>query len=254
MIVRLYDKFVNGEKWEKEGAALPLGVLLVGPPGSGKTLLASALSKATNAKFFETRGSSFVNKFVGQGPAAVRAFFRKGREYISEKKGNKAVLFIDEIDGFGNREQESNMEYNNTLIEFIAQMDGFDKKANHGLVVMGATNFKEKLDDAILSRFEEKIEIPSPNKENRESVLKYYLDQVRKEKLDPSLSISYLAQITEGFSNRDLYHLFKKCNDDRIQNETHLMQEHFIKRIQEKKEEMDLANMRKKIHYSRNKH
>ncbi|MBQ2350013.1 MAG: ATP-dependent zinc metalloprotease FtsH [Cytophagales bacterium] len=188
----------------KIGGVIPRGVLLFGPPGNGKTLLARAVAGEANVPFFFISGSDFGSMFLGVAPARVRSVFKKAKEVAP------AIVFIDEIDSIGKqrgRRFSSNDEQENTLNTLLTEMDGFEK--NSGIIVMAATNRLELLDDALLrpGRFDRHVAVDSPTIKDREAILKMYIKKIRS---DESIDINHLAEQTSGFSAAEIANI---CNE-----------------------------------------
>ncbi|NPA86022.1 MAG: AAA family ATPase [bacterium] len=187
------------ELFEQLGIRPPKGVLLYGPPGCGKTLLAKAVAAESGANFVYVTGSEFARKYVGEGAELVRRLFRTARKHAP------CIIFIDEIDAIGARrmysESGAEREVSRTLNQLLAEMDGFEP--NERVVVLAATNRLDVLDPALLrpGRFDRIIEIPLPDKQAREEIFALYLSRVRcTEPFDCKL----LAEITEGFSGAEI--------------------------------------------------
>lgn len=187
------------KKFEAVGAKIPKGVMLVGPPGTGKTMLARAVAGEANVPFFSISGSEFVEMFVGVGASRVRDLFAKA------KKNAPCIIFIDEIDAVGRR-RGSGMggghdEREQTLNQILVEMDGFEQGAN--VIVLAATNRADVLDPALLrpGRFDRRVNIGLPDRKARESILKLHFD---KKPLDSKVDIDALAGKTAGSSGADL--------------------------------------------------
>lgn len=205
--------FLNApKKYIKHGVKLPKGVLLVGPPGVGKTLVARAVAGEANVPFFYQSGASFVHIYVGMGAKRVKELFAKA------KATAPAIVFIDEIDAVGKkRSGSSNDEREATLNELLTQMDGFDGES--GVIVVAATNKIEVLDEALLraGRFDRRVFLNLPNIHDREKILELYLKKKKHE-----LNVKELAFTTAGFSsaaiatliNEALLNMIKR--DDKI--------------------------------------
>jgi len=178
----------------------PRGILLYGPPGCGKTLLASAVANEIDAVFISVDAATIMSKWLGEAEKNVAKLFRKGREMA--KKGTPVIIFIDEIDsllGVFSGEVGGEVRVRN---QFLKEMDGLqDKKNKLLLFVIGATNKPWKLDDAFIRRFQRRIYIPPPSYEARIELFKLY---TRELKLDPSVNIRELARLTEGYSSSDI--------------------------------------------------
>jgi cell division protease FtsH len=198
------------KKFQKLGGKIPKGVLLVGPPGCGKTLIAKAVAGEANVPFFSISGSNFVEMFVGVGASRVRDLFDQGRK-AGVVSGKGAIIFIDEIDAVGRLRFSGigggNDEREQTLNQLLVEMDGFD--GQQGLILIAATNRPDTLDPALLrpGRFDRTIIINLPDIKGREEILKVH---TRKIKLDESVNLKSVASQTPGFSGADLANL---CNE-----------------------------------------
>jgi len=198
------------KKFQRLGGKIPKGVLLVGPPGCGKTLIARAVAGEAGVPFFSISGSDFVEMFVGVGASRVRDLFEQGRR-ASIASGKGAIIFIDEIDAVG-RLRFSGIggghdEREQTLNALLVEMDGFD--AGQGIILIAATNRPDTLDPAILrpGRFDRNIIVSLPDIKGREEILMVH---VRKLKLASNVDLKSLASQTPGFSGADLANL---CNE-----------------------------------------
>lgn len=193
------DFLKHPKKYEALGAKIPKGVLLVGSPGTGKTMLARAVAGEANVPFFSISGSEFVEMFVGVGASRVRDLFAKA------KKNAPAIIFIDEIDAVG-RKRGSGMggghdEREQTLNQILVEMDGFETGTN--VIVLAATNRSDVLDPALLrpGRFDRRTNIMLPERKDREAILKVHF---KKKPVDDSVNIDALAAKTAGSSGADL--------------------------------------------------
>ncbi|CAF0725384.1 unnamed protein product [Didymodactylos carnosus] len=187
----------DGEKFTRLGARLPKGVLLVGPPGIGKTLLARAVAGEAGVAFFHTSGSEFDEMFVGTGARRVRQLF------TAAKARTPCVIFIDEIDSVGAKRTSSQLHpyANQTINQLLAEMDGFDK--NEGIILLAATNRRDYLDSAILrpGRFDVEIHISPPDLRGRKDIFELYLSKVKH---DHTVDTEYLAKGSTGFTGADI--------------------------------------------------
>ena len=202
-IAEVVDFLRKPDRYTRVGALVPRGVLMVGPPGSGKTLLARAVAGEAGVPFFSVTGSSFVELFVGVGASRVRDLFEQAR------KRAPAIIFIDEVDAIGQRRAGSgavvsNDEREQTLNQLLAEMDGFEPSA--GVVVLAATNRPEILDPALLrpGRFDRQVTIPLPNVTERAAILAVHC---RGKKLASDVDLGSIARGTPGFSGADLANL-----------------------------------------------
>jgi cell division protease FtsH len=194
------------QKFQKLGGRIPKGVLLMGPPGSGKTLLARAIAGEANVPFFSISGSDFVEMFVGVGASRVRDLFEQG------KKNAPCIIFIDEIDAVG-RHRGAGLggghdEREQTLNALLVEMDGFE--SNDGVILIAATNRPDVLDPALLrpGRFDRRVVVSRPDVRGREGILQVH---TRKIPLAEDVDISVLAKATPGFSGADLANLVNEA-------------------------------------------
>ncbi|XP_062848259.1 ATP-dependent zinc metalloprotease YME1L1 [Trichomycterus rosablanca] len=194
----------NPQKFTVLGGKLPKGVLLVGPPGTGKTLLARAVAGEADVPFYYASGSEFDEMFVGVGASRIRNLFKEA------KANAPCVIFIDELDSVGGKRIESPMHpySRQTINQLLAEMDGF--KANEGVIVIGATNFAEALDNALVrpGRFDMHVTVPKPDVKGRTEILNWYLNKI---KVDPAVNAEIIARGTVGFSGAELENLVNQA-------------------------------------------
>ena len=201
------DFLKNPEKYTKAGARVPKGVLLLGRPGTGKTLLAKAVAGESGASFFSISGSEFVEMFVGVGASRVRDLFEKA------KSSSPSIIFIDEIDAIGRKRSVgknsgSNDEREQTLNQLLVEMDGFETDAK--VIVIAATNREDVLDPALLraGRFDRRINVDAPDLQGRIAILKVH---ARNKKLADDVRLEDIAKITPGFVGADLANLLNEA-------------------------------------------
>ena len=197
----IVDYLHNPSKYTSIGASMPKGVLLVGPPGTGKTMLAKAVAGEANVPFFSIAGSEFVEMFVGMGASKVRDLFKQAKEKAP------CIVFIDEIDAIGQKRTGAAMgndEREQTLNQLLVEMDGFG--TNQGVVVMAATNRADILDPALLrpGRFDRQVYVGLPDIRGREEILKIH---VKNKPLAEDVDLSTVAKGTPGFTGADLENL-----------------------------------------------
>uniref|UniRef100_A0A665X7M4 ATP-dependent zinc metalloprotease YME1L1 n=1 Tax=Echeneis naucrates TaxID=173247 RepID=A0A665X7M4_ECHNA len=194
----------NPQKFTVLGGKLPKGILLVGPPGTGKTLLARAVAGEADVPFYYASGSEFDEMFVGVGAGRIRNLFKEA------KANAPCVIFIDELDSVGGKRIESPMHpySRQTINQLLAEMDGF--KPNEGVIVIGATNFAEALDNALVrpGRFDMQVTVPRPDVKGRTEILDWYLSKI---KVDPAVEAEIIARGTVGFSGAELENLVNQA-------------------------------------------
>ncbi|MEN8817433.1 MAG: ATP-dependent zinc metalloprotease FtsH [Nonlabens sp.] len=206
-VQEIVDFLKNPEKYTSLGGKIPKGALLVGSPGTGKTLLAKAVAGEAKVPFFSLSGSDFVEMFVGVGASRVRDLFKQAKEK------SPAIIFIDEIDAIGRARGKSNMsgsndERENTLNQLLTEMDGFGTNTN--VIVLAATNRADILDKALMraGRFDRQIYVDLPDVREREEIFEVHLRPLKK--LADELDTAFLAKQTPGFSGADIANV---CNE-----------------------------------------
>ncbi len=205
-VMEVVDFLKNPKKYTSLGGKIPKGVLLVGPPGTGKTMLAKAVAGEANVPFFSISGSDFVEMFVGVGASRVRDLFRQAKEKAP------CIVFIDEIDAVGRARGKnvgfsSNDERENTLNQLLTEMDGF--ASNSGVIVIAATNRADILDQALMraGRFDRQIHVDLPDLNERKEIFQVHLKGL---KLSDDFDLEFLAKHTPGFSGADIANV---CNE-----------------------------------------
>jgi ATP-dependent metalloprotease FtsH len=205
-VMEIVDFLKNPKKYTALGGKIPKGALLIGPPGTGKTMLAKAVAGEANVPFFSISGSDFVEMFVGVGASRVRDLFKQAKEKAP------CIVFIDEIDAVGrargrNANFGSNDERENTLNQLLTEMDGFG--TNMGVIILAATNRADILDRALMraGRFDRQIHVELPDITEREAIFKVHLRPI---KLEKSFDIAFMAKQTPGFSGADIANV---CNE-----------------------------------------
>jgi cell division protease FtsH len=207
-VSEIVDYLKNPKKFTKLGGKIPKGVLLVGMPGTGKTLLAKAVAGEAGVPFFSISGSDFVEMFVGVGASRVRDLFEQG------KKNAPCIIFMDEIDAVGRKRGAGlgggHDEREQTLNQLLVEMDGFE--GNEGIILMAATNRPDVLDPALLrpGRFDRRIVVNMPDVRGRQQILKVHIDG-REIPVKESLDLKVIAKGTPGFSGADLANLVNEA-------------------------------------------
>ena len=201
----IVDYLHNPAKYKEIGASMPKGILLVGPPGTGKTMLAKAVAGESNVPFFSMSGSEFVEMFVGMGASKVRDLFRQAKEKAP------CIVFIDEIDAIGQKRDGrvgGNDEREQTLNQLLTEMDGFE--TNNGVIILAATNRPESLDPALTrpGRFDRRVPVELPDLKGREEILKVH---AKKVKLDQSVDFAEIARMASGASGAELANIVNEA-------------------------------------------
>lgn len=201
-VEEIVEYLKNPERFKKLGAEVPKGMILVGAPGTGKTLLSRAIAGEADVPFYQTSGSNFVEMFVGVGASRVRNMFEKAKENAP------AIIFIDELDAIGRKRGAGvgggHDEREQTLNELLSEMDGFDP--NEGVIILAATNRPDVLDPALLrpGRFDRKITVPSPDIEGRKDILDLH---TKDKEIADDVDLEVLSRRTPGFVGADLENL-----------------------------------------------
>lgn len=203
-VQEIVDFLREPKKFQRLGGNLPKGVLLIGPPGTGKTMLAKAIACEAKAQFFSVHGSDFTEVYVGVGAKRVRQLFKLAA------RNKPAIIFIDEIDCVGkNRKFDTHGEHQQTINALLAAMDGFE--SSQGIVVIAATNRPEDLDQALLrpGRFDRKVYVPYPDMKGRRAILNTHA--AGKPIFEPEKALDVIAQTTPGMSGADLANLLNEA-------------------------------------------
>ena len=204
-LAEIVDYLHNPEKYTSVGASMPKGVLLVGPPGTGKTMLAKAVAGEAGVPFFSISGSEFVEMFVGMGASKVRDLFQQAKEKAP------CIVFIDEIDAIGKKRDGQfggNDEREQTLNQLLTEMDGFE--GNNGVIILAATNRPESLDPALTrpGRFDRRVPVELPDLAGREAILKVH---ARKIKLAENVDFHTVARMASGASGAELANIINEA-------------------------------------------
>lgn len=203
-VQEVIDFLRDPTKYTRLGGTLPKGILLIGPPGTGKTMLAKAIAGEANASFYSASGSDFTEIYVGVGARRIRELFRRAR------KSKPAIIFIDEIDCLGkHRKLDQNGEMQQTNNALLTAMDGFESA--EGIIVVAATNRPEDLDEALLrpGRFDRKVYVPLPDAKGRRAILETH--GKRTPMLAQETALDIIAQTTPGMSGADLANLINEA-------------------------------------------
>ena len=202
----IVDYLHNPAKYTDIGASMPKGILLVGPPGTGKTMLAKAVAGESNVPFFSISGSEFVEMFVGMGASKVRDLFRQAKEKAP------CIVFIDEIDAIGQKRNSGNFggndEREQTLNQLLTEMDGFE--GNNGVIILAATNRPDSLDPALTrpGRFDRRVPVELPDLKGREEILKVH---AKKVSLAPGVDFNTVARMASGASGAELANIVNEA-------------------------------------------
>ncbi|MCR5161885.1 MAG: ATP-dependent zinc metalloprotease FtsH [Lachnospiraceae bacterium] len=202
----IVDYLHNPDKYKSIGASMPKGILLVGPPGTGKTMLAKAVAGEANVPFFSMSGSEFVEMFVGMGASKVRDLFKQAKEKAP------CIVFIDEIDAIGKKRDGGNIggndEREQTLNQLLTEMDGFEE--NNGVIILAATNRPESLDPALTrpGRFDRRVPVELPDLKGREEILKVHAKKIR---LADNVDFLQVARMASGASGAELANIVNEA-------------------------------------------
>ena len=204
-LTEIVDYLHNPNKYKEIGASMPKGILLVGPPGTGKTMLAKAVAGESNVPFFSMSGSEFVEMFVGMGASKVRDLFKQAKEKAP------CIVFIDEIDAIGKKRDGQiggNDEREQTLNQLLTEMDGFE--GNTGVIILAATNRPESLDPALTrpGRFDRRVPVELPDLKGREEILKVH---ARKIRLSDDIDFNKIARMASGASGTELANIVNEA-------------------------------------------
>jgi cell division protease FtsH len=204
-LTEIVDYLHNPNKYKEIGASMPKGILLVGPPGTGKTMLAKAVAGESNVPFFSMSGSEFVEMFVGMGASKVRDLFKQAKEKAP------CIVFIDEIDAIGKKRDGQiggNDEREQTLNQLLTEMDGFE--GNTGVIILAATNRPESLDPALTrpGRFDRRVPVELPDLKGREEILKVHAKKIR---LSDDIDFNKIARMASGASGAELANIVNEA-------------------------------------------
>ena len=204
-LTEIVEYLHDPDKYKEIGASMPKGILLVGPPGTGKTMLAKAVAGEANVPFFSMSGSEFVEMFVGMGASKVRDLFKQAKEKAP------CIVFIDEIDAIGKKRDGQvggNDEREQTLNQLLTKMDGFE--GNNGVIILAATNRPESLDPALLrpGRFDRRVPVELPDLKGREEILKVH---ARKIKVADNVDFNKIARMASGASGAELANIVNEA-------------------------------------------
>ena len=211
-------KMLNGDyDYAKYKVPFPKGILLVGPPGTGKSLLAKALAEESGCEFVEAKGSEFANKYVGVGAASVRELFNKARKKAEGNRHGKTIIFIDELDAVGSRTVADNSETRQIITELLTQMDGANK--DESIIVLGACNDPSSLDSALVraGRFDEIIELSLPDAAKRQALFEFY---AKGRPVAADVSFEKLAKLVDECNAADIKNIIDRASKIAMKNKS----------------------------------
>ena len=228
-LYQMKDILNNIERYKEYNIRLPKGLLLEGPPGNGKTLLAKCFAGECNFKFISISGSEFNEKYIGVGASRIRDLFKQGKE------NQPCIIFIDELDAVGGKRsidtEGSSNERSQTLNQLLVLMDGFQKDSYEQMFIMGATNRKDILDEALIrsGRFDKIIHVPNPDYETRKEIITIHL-----KKKPISLSMEEICDITKGMSGSDIENILNEASLLALRKNTTVDSTDFLEEIRDR--------------------
>lgn len=208
-VLEFSDITLNPDKYLDMGAKIPKGLLMSGPPGTGKTMLAKAIAKTYDTPFFYISGSDFSKPIVGMGTIFVKSIFNTARKF------KPCIIFIDEIDSIGSKRSSSSTshseEKNSILNSLLTEMDGFQEN-NRGIIIMGATNRIDTLDPALLraGRFDRIVDFKTPTLEERKDIINIYIDKIKTNPKEKKKLVEYVTDETPGFTGAQVYNIINE--------------------------------------------
>ena len=238
-LAEIVEYLHDPKKYTEIGASMPKGILLVGPPGTGKTMLAKAVAGEANVPFFSMSGSEFVEMFVGMGASKVRDLFNQAKEKAP------CIVFIDEIDAIGGKRDSrigGNDEREQTLNQLLTEMDGFE--GNTGVIILAATNRPESLDPALTrpGRFDRRVPVELPDLKGREAILRVH---AKKVKTEPNIDYSAVARMASGASGAELANIVNEARRQKYRYSVRPRREHRSRYRGLSEEERDTHGPRK---------